>query len=86
MSDPVRSTAIAAVVLAVVASLLIGGWLGGELHYRNCLQSVELRYPVAYQQGDPGSGSFGSFGLGGDFVFYEKAQRDRAISGCSRWP
>jgi hypothetical protein len=80
--DPVRSAGIASVVLAVLAGLLIGGWIGGELHYRNCLQSVELRHPVAYQPGpsnpysDPRA----------HFAFYEKAQRDRALSGCSRWP
>ena len=80
-------------VLAVIAGLLIGGWIGGELHYRNCLQSVEVRYPVAYQPGkgngdNPWSAYREQFGIGphAHFVFYEKAQRDRAISGCSRWP
>ena len=84
--DPVRSVGIAAVVLAVVAGLLIGGWIGGELHYRNCLQSVELRYPVSYQPGTDAAKE--QFGIGphARFVFYEVAKREAAISSCSRWP
>ena len=70
---------------AVIALCLLA-WIGGELHYRNCLQGVELRYPVAYQQ--PTSRTETQFGIGPQphFVFYEKPQRDRAISSCSRWP
>jgi len=70
-----------ALVLALVTFASLVG-IGGELHYRNCLQGAELRYPVAYQPGpenrfaDPNA----------HFAFYEKAQRDQVISGCSRWP
>jgi hypothetical protein len=73
--------ALAASVATVIALVLLA-WIGGELHYRNCLQNAELRYPVAYQPGpanrfaDPHA----------HFVFYKQAQRDRAIFGCSRWP
>jgi hypothetical protein len=87
--DPVRSAGIASVVLVVLAGLLIGGWIGGELHYRNCLQSVELRYPVGYQPG--GDEAYGeAFNPWAEprahFAFYERAERNRAISSCSRWP
>jgi hypothetical protein len=79
-----------AVAGAAVILICLLAWIGGELHYRNCLASADLRYPVAYQQGKPGSGSYGkyakAFGGEGSLVFYEKAQRDRAISSCSRWP
>lgn len=71
---------IGLILVAVASASLF--WIGGELHYRNCLQGVELRYPLAYQPGpenqyaDPNA----------HFAFYKKAQRDQAISGCSRWP
>lgn len=77
---PIYLTALAfGLALLAAASL---AWIGGEMHYRNCLQSVELRYPVSYQSGpenqyaDPRA----------HFAFYKKAQRDQAISSCSRWP
>ena len=72
--------AVAAVAAALALCLL--GWIGGELHYRNCLQGVELRYPVAYQPGPENRFSEPH----AHFAFYEKAQRERAISSCSRWP
>ena len=53
-----------------------------ELHYRNCLQGVELRYQVVYQPGPENRFSEPH----AHFAFYEKTQRKRAISSCSRWP
>jgi len=44
-----RSAAIAVGIagLIFVLSLL---WIGGELHYRNCLAEVELKHPVALKK------------------------------------
>ncbi len=78
---------------AAVIALCLLAWIGGELHYRNCLQGVELRYPVAYEPGR--ANSSGSLrrrleasqgNLPAHFAFYEKPERNRAISSCSRWP
>ena len=82
MEAPARSAPFALLALAVVAGLLALGWIGGELHYRNCLQSVELRYPVAYQPGPENSFADPH----AHFSFYERTERDQAIANCSRWP
>ena len=34
--------AIAAIVLVVVVGLALLGWIGGELHYGNCVAQAEL--------------------------------------------
>lgn len=89
VGDRLSSCGAAAVVLALCLFALLA-WIGGELHYRNCLANAELRYPVAYQPGR-GNGFGENPWAAGDeprahFAFYKKAQRDRAIAGCSRWP
>jgi hypothetical protein len=66
-----RSVAVA-IGLAGLIGLLLLAWIGGELHYRSCLAEVELRHPVAFQQGVP--------------VDADLAAREDAIAGCSRWP
>ena len=76
MSGEAKLGIAVAASVAVIALCLLA-WIGGELHYRNCLQSVELRYPVASSEGN---------GLGGGWPPDGQARRDRAISSCSRWP
>ena len=44
-----RSAAIAIGVAGLIVVLLLF-WIGGELHYRNCLAEVELKHPVALKQ------------------------------------
>ena len=44
-----RSAAIAIGVAGLIVVLLLF-WIGGELHYRNCLEEVELKHPVALKQ------------------------------------
>jgi hypothetical protein len=70
-------------------------WIGGEEHYRNCLSSVDMRYPLAYRQPLQGSGNAerAQFGLPrgweaepGGFVVQDSKGREEAIAGCSRWP
>lgn len=75
-----------AAVVGLVALLVFLGSIWGEMHYRNCLQSVELRYPVAFQQpARKDAGQFGGSQLP-HFAFYEQDARDDALSGCSRRP
>lgn len=64
-----RKAAVALAAVAVVFALLLA-WIGGELHYANCVSSAEARYPIAYE--------------GGRVV--EGTARTAAIDGCSRWP
>lgn len=44
-----RSAAIAIGIAGLIVVLLMF-WIGGELHYRNCLAEVELKHPVALKQ------------------------------------
>lgn len=79
---------IGLILTAVTSASLV--WIGGELHYRNCLQNAELRYPAAYQPGR-GNGYGENLWAAGDeprahFAFYKRTERSQAISGCSRWP
>lgn len=62
-----------AVVLGVVVVLILVllAWIGGETHYRSCLDRVALEYPIASQQ--PTSQ-------------LEMHVREEAIGDCSRWP
>lgn len=73
---------IAVAGVAAVVALCLIGWIGGEMHYRNCLHSVELRFPVAYQPGQANQYSDPH----AHFAFYDKVERDHALSSCSRWP
>jgi hypothetical protein len=65
-----RSVAIAMGVVVLVMLLLLA-WIGGEQHYRACLDRVALEYPVA-AEGSPSSAGAGA--------------REEAIDDCSRWP
>jgi hypothetical protein len=89
-----RAAAIGAIV-AVALGLAILAWIGGELHYRNCLENANMHYPVAYQQPQPTSTNKylrSQFGLPGGqtgrggFVIYKRAERSEAIADCSRLP
>jgi hypothetical protein len=64
-----RSVAIALGVIVLVIVLLLA-WIGGEQHYRGCLDQVALEYPVG-AEGQPSGGA---------------AAREDAIDDCSRWP
>jgi hypothetical protein len=44
-----RSAAIAIGIAGLIVVLLLF-WIGGELHYRNCLEEVDLKHPVALKQ------------------------------------
>jgi hypothetical protein len=44
-----RSAAIAIAIGGLMVVLLLF-WIGGELHYRNCLDEVGLEHPVALQE------------------------------------
>jgi hypothetical protein len=84
-----RAVRIASIVtaFAVAAGLALLAWIGGELHYRNCLASVELRYPGAYQMDGKEPGQYGDWRtVPPHFVFYREADRNNAIASCSRWP
>lgn len=73
-----------ACVLGVLALL---AWIGGELHYRNCLANVELHYPVAYMPDGKEPGQYGSWrAIPPHFAFYRGPERGEAIASCSRWP
>jgi hypothetical protein len=84
-----RAIALAASVAAVIALVLLA-WVGGELHYGNCLANAELRYPAAYGPTRSGNVYLEATGEGRSgpprFVFYDRAHRSAAIDDCSRWP
>jgi hypothetical protein len=44
-----RSAAIAIGIAGLIVVLILV-WIGGELHYRNCLEEVELKHPIALKQ------------------------------------
>jgi len=75
-------------VLAIPAALLTASllWIGGEMHYRNCLQSAELHHPVRYVAArEPGIGGPNPY-LSIPAHFTGREERNEAISTCSRWP
>ncbi len=71
----------------MLAVLVVLTAVARELPYRSCLQSVEVRYPVAYQPGksngdNPWATYREQFGIGphAHFVFYKKgAARPRYL-------
>lgn len=65
-----RSVAIAMGVIVLVIVLLLA-WIGGEQHYRACLDRVALEYPLEAEAPPSGAGA---------------GEREDAIDGCSRWP
>jgi hypothetical protein len=81
-----RAAIYVSVGLLSCLALLAVSWLGGEIHYRNCLNAVELRYPVAYRQATSETNLNFKIGPQPGFDFYNQAGRDNAIDSCSRWP
>lgn len=89
---------VAVGVGAVVVLLLMLAWIGGEVHYRNCLTKAELSHPVAehWMPGHPEETSIGGGPLNqppesrpaepAHFVFYGQQDRNAALNECSRWP
>ena len=37
-----------AIAIAVIAAIAVLAWIGGELHYRNCLAKAELENPNGF--------------------------------------
>lgn len=98
-SERLGRSSAAGATLAVVgllgALLVSAAWIGGELHYRNCLSGAELRYPTAYRTYQEEAPPPSAQSIGGThasplprahFVFHARDERSAAIAGCSRWP
>jgi hypothetical protein len=66
-----RPAIVAVAAFAVVLVLLLA-WIGGEQHYRSCIEKAALEHPVPV----------GGAGAPGPSL----AERRAAIAGCSRWP
>jgi hypothetical protein len=64
--------ALVAVAAIAVAIVLLLAWIGGEAHYRGCLEKVALEHPLPIAT--TGSGNS------------VQVEREDAISSCSRWP
>jgi hypothetical protein len=83
-----RIGAMIAAGAALLIALVLLGWIGGELHYRNCLSEVNLRHPVGYSpaRGNPAN-PYSSGSGPATFSFYPNKQaRDEALNACSRLP
>ncbi len=50
------------VTIAVIAAIALLAWIGGELHYRNCLNKAELANPNGYSYVAPSPGNARSVG------------------------
>jgi hypothetical protein len=64
----------AAVGVVALIGIVLLSWIGGELHYRNCVSAAEFRYPLSSRM------------MTGAGAAMERAHRSEAIDGCSRWP
>jgi hypothetical protein len=70
------------VLIGAIAAL----WIGGEMHYRSCLENADVRYPVAYEQGKPEGNPYSEPAVAGQFVYADESAREDATASCSRWP
>jgi hypothetical protein len=77
-----RRAAIA-VTVAVVAAVALLAWIGGELHYRNCLAKAELENPNGYSYVTPNPSNAGSVGYLTPTRLDEAAA---AADACTRVP
>jgi hypothetical protein len=68
---------------AILAVLFVGLKVGGEMHYRNCLQRVELEYPTSFT---PEKVNQFSEGEEGGFHFFQPPNREIALGECHSWP
>lgn len=93
-----RQGGVIGAVAAGVVGVLLLAWIGGEIHYRNCITEAELRNPVAarWKPGYSGGG-IGGYKLGesppeprpsepAHYAFYGQRDRSEALDQCSRWP
>ncbi len=48
-----------AIAIAVIAAIAALAWIGGELHYRNCLAKAELENPNGFAYAAPNPGAPG---------------------------
>lgn len=78
-------------IAGVLAFLLVGLSIAGEMRYRNCLEGADLKNPIAYQQ--PLQGGKSTYGLageaeyeGGEWVSASGSRREEALQRCSPWP
>jgi hypothetical protein len=71
-------------LLSIIAVGLL--WVGGEVHYRNCLAQADLLYPVAFQQATDETNTQFEIGPQPEFVFHDSVRRAEALNDCSRWP
>lgn len=69
---------------AILAILFVGLKVGGEMHYRNCFQRVELEYPAAFQANN--DSSVPDFSGEGSFEFFQRSDREAALQACHGWP
>jgi hypothetical protein len=77
-----RRAAIA-LTLAVIAGLALLAWIGGELHYRNCLAKAEMENPSGFSYVAPNPKNVGSVG------YLTPTRLDEAASAadaCTRVP
>jgi hypothetical protein len=85
-----RWGALAVGVAAVVVVLFVGLKVGGEMHYRNCLQRVELEYPAAFQARGSNTESPNQFSELTEpkphFEFFQQPNREVALRECHSWP
>ncbi len=72
-----------AIGLAVVAGLALLGWIGGELHYRNCLARAELANPPGYSYAPPNATTGPPVGY---LTPTRQADRAEAADACTRVP
>jgi hypothetical protein len=78
-----RWLAVVLAFAAVLAIVFVGLKVGGEMHYRNCLQRVELEYPAAFAETK--RGQYGAVEEGG-FQFFQQPERETAVGDCHSWP
>ncbi|HVE67449.1 MAG TPA: hypothetical protein VNB64_02590 [Solirubrobacteraceae bacterium] len=73
--------------VVVLAILTLGAllWIGGELHYRNCIDAAKAEVSTA-----PGADGWGRSGSGGwtlgDASGDAAQERSDRVQGCSRIP
>ena len=77
-----RRVAIA-VTIAVIAAVALLAWIGGELHYRNCLAKAELENPHGFAYVAPNPDNPGSVGYLTPTRLEESAG---AADACTRVP
>jgi hypothetical protein len=70
-------------LVGILVILFVGLKIGGEMHYRSCLQRVELEYPTSFT---PEKVNQFSEGEEGGFHFFRQGDREAALTQCHSWP